>query len=216
LICGGQGHQLDEVYANISAYYTRKVSTYGATPLGVDWSCALTQELRFVQLLKLCSFAAPFSLNDLGCGYGALLSFLSRYHADIQVDYLGIDFSPAMIRRARRLSRGSSRARFVVGAISPRIADYSVASGIFNVQLDQPLDLWEHFVSKTLGDLHAHSRRGFAVNFIGLGPQADASRPGLYRTPAEPWMQYCEQKLGSSVELVANYGLREFTLVVRN
>jgi hypothetical protein len=28
--------------------------------------------MRFVQLLKLRDFMSPFSLNDLGCGYGAL------------------------------------------------------------------------------------------------------------------------------------------------
>ena len=84
---------LDSVYGAIENYYTAKVSRHGATPLGVDWTCIATQELRFVQLLKLCEFAAPFSLNDLGCGYGALLAYLAKRHASAAIDYLGIDLS---------------------------------------------------------------------------------------------------------------------------
>jgi SAM-dependent methyltransferase len=212
------GHELEiaQLYATIADYYTQKIRRYGATPLGVDWSCIPTQELRFVQLLKLCDFRSPFSLNDLGCGYGALLSYLSEHHVDTEIDYLGVDLSAAMVRRARRLWRNSSRAKFVIGETSPRFADYSVASGIFNVQLDQPIHRWERFVAKTLGDMRARSRRGFAVNFIGPLPAAFVPRAGLYRTPPQPWMQYCERELDSSVELVANYGLREFTLLIRN
>lgn len=94
---------LAPVHAGIAAYYSAKVAKYGATPLGVDWSCVPTQELRFVQLLKLCDFGSPFSFNDLGCGYGALIAYLDRRHAECAVDYLGIDLSEAMLRRARRL-----------------------------------------------------------------------------------------------------------------
>jgi SAM-dependent methyltransferase len=208
-------HQLRQVYAAINAYYTKKISKYGATPLGVDWSCVPTQELRFVQLLKLCNFSSAFSLNDLGCGYGALVSYLALRHPDTEVDYLGIDLSTAMIRRAKRLWQSKNRARFVVDETSPRIADYSVASGIFNVKLDQPIDGWESFITKTLIDMQAFSRYGFAVNFMAPCSPGDSPQPSLYRSPAEPWIRFCEQELGLSVELLTAYGLREFTLLVR-
>jgi SAM-dependent methyltransferase len=216
LVCGGSDCELAPVYASISAYYTEKVGRYGATPLGVDWSCIPTQELRFVQLLKLCSFAAPLSVNDLGCGYGALLAYLGKRHADAEVDYLGIDLSPAMLRRARRLWRNHGHAKFVVAHMSPRIADYSVASGIFNVKLDQPIDRWERFIARTLSDMKECSRYGFAVNFKVHCPPSDAPRSELYHTLAEPWICYCKWELGLSVELVTAYGLREFTLLARN
>ena len=93
---------LEPVRARIEAYYGDKVARHGATPRGVDWTCVPTQELRFVQLLSLCDFSRPFSLNDLGCGYGALTGFISLFHPQAEVDYLGVDLSRAMIRRARR------------------------------------------------------------------------------------------------------------------
>jgi SAM-dependent methyltransferase len=206
---------LAEVRASIACYYTRKVSRHGATPLGVDWSCVPSQELRFVQLLKLCNFSAPCSLNDVGCGYGALLAYLARHHAATDIDYLGIDLSPVMVRHAKRLWRNRSRTKFMVGDVSPRVADYSVASGIFNVKLDQPVDRWKRFVAQTLTDMHKCSRYGFAVNFMAPRAPACAAQLELYRTSAEPWIRYCEEELGSPVELLSAYGLREFTLLVR-
>jgi len=207
--------ELAEVYASIERYYSAKIKTFGPTPHGADWNSFITQEVRFVQLLKLCDFSAPFALNDVGCGYGALWSYLTRYHADACVDYLGFDVSPAMVCQADSLRRDLSRASFLVASASPRVADYSVASGTFNVKLDQPFDRWERFIGKTLLEMHATSRRGFAVNF--MTPQASDRAPQeLYRTTPEPWTRYCEKEFGSSVEVLADYGLREFTLLIRH
>jgi SAM-dependent methyltransferase len=207
--------RLGEVYATIEKYYSRKVAKYGATPRGVDWTCLATQELRFVQLLKLCDFATAFSLNDLGCGYGALVAYLAKYHADTQVDYLGVDLSAGMVRRAQRLQQQYRTVGFMRGSVSPRIADYSVASGIFNVKLHQSAECWEHFVRKTLVDMHATSGRGFAVNFMAPLAPGQPSQIELYRASPGTWAAHCEQELGCSVEVLQDYGMREFTLLVR-
>jgi SAM-dependent methyltransferase len=209
------GTDLAAVHAAIAEYYTAKVRKFGATPLGVDWTCVPTQEMRFVQLLKLCDFTAPFSLNDVGCGYGALLSYLDWRHGDCAVDYLGLDLSQAMLRQARRLWRNRPNVAFALGGASPRVADYSVASGIFNVQQDQPLDLWETFVATTLDHLHRTSSRGFAVNFMRRSSPQGKTREGLYCTEPERWTNYCAAEFGARSEIIEDYGLREFTLIVR-
>src|ERR1700677_1839008 len=157
--------ELDRVFQSVETYYTGKLVEYGATPMGVDWSCQATQWLRFVQLLKLCTFDTPFSLNDLGCGYGELAVFLHQRHPQASVDYLGIDLAPAMVQRARRRHRGEQGTRFAVGRTCQRRAHYSVASGIMNVMLGYPLPVWEEFVRGILNEMHSSSLRGFAVNF---------------------------------------------------
>jgi SAM-dependent methyltransferase len=209
---------LSGVYSKIEAYYSARVAKYGATPLGVDWSCQATQGLRFVQLLKLCDFSAPFSLNDIGCGYGALATFLAARYPDSKIDYLGLDLSRNMIRRARRRFSRSGH-RFVVGVASPRIADYSVASGIMNVNCSFSRAVWEGFVATTLREMRRMSRHGFSVNFISdapnAGTSADHSVDILYRTNPEPWVRYCERELGCCVETIDDYGMKEFTLLVR-
>jgi len=213
-VCHDLDDDITEVYGSINCYYTRRVSRYGATPLGVDWSCVPTQELRFVQLMKLGDFPAFFTLNDLGCGYGALLAYLAKRHHEAKINYLGIDLSPAMVRRAKRLWGNQKDAKFVVGHASPRIADYSLASGIFNVKLEQPLARWERFIALTLADMAATSRQGFAVNFLAPRP-GGARHSTLYRAPAEPWIHFCERELGYSAKLLTNYGLQEYTLLLR-
>ena len=206
---------LAPLHADIERYYTQKVLTHGASPLGVDWTCQPTQELRFVQLLKLCDFRQPFSLNDVGCGYGALMAFLVKRHRGAEVDYLGTDLSQAMIDQAKPSPRPSMRSQFLVTGSIPRVADYSVASGIFNVKLNQPTACWTLFIQQVLAGMHAASRLGFAVNFLApLGPDMQAI-PELYRVSPDVWIRHCERQFGAKVELVEGYGMREFTLLVR-
>ena len=206
--------ELTGIYTGIAAYYSAKIARFGATPSGVDWTCQATQEMRFVQLLKLCDFTSPFSLNDLGCGYGALIAYLDRRHDDCAVDYLGIDVSEAMVRRARRLWRDRGNAAFALGHASPRMADYAVASGIFNVAQDQPRHDWERFVAASLDDLHGTTRRGFAVNFMKR-PAGATARHGLYTTETALWARYCAARFNATAEVRDGYGLMEFTLIVR-
>lgn len=206
------------LYSDIDAYYSARVARYGATPLGVDWSCQATQSLRFVQLLKICDFSVPLSLNDIGCGYGALAAFLAMRHSETKIDYLGVDLARAMVDRARRRFSAPDR-RFVVRTSSPRIADYSVASGVMNVSLGYSRSTWEDFVARILREMKETSRRGFSVNFMTdatpPGKTAVLSADGLYRTSPQRWIRYCERDLGCSVETITGYGMREFTLLVR-
>jgi SAM-dependent methyltransferase len=205
---------LTGAHGRIASYYTETVTLFGATPRGVDWACQATQEMRFVQLLKLCDLSRPFSLNNIGCGYGALAAFLARRHPTAQVDYLGIDLAELMIQRARLRYRGNPDRRFVVGDTPPRRADYSVASGVINVQLDMALNVWENFVAETLRTMHRTSRLGFAVNFLEES-HSGAALSGLYRTAPDPWVQFCRGSLGCTADVVRGYGMREFTVLFR-
>lgn len=215
-VTGSPAPLLGTLYDDIDRYYTRKIERHGPTPLGVDWSCVPTQEMRFVQLLKVCQFHSPFTLNDIGCGYGALLAYLSRRHRSKIIDYVGIDLSAAMIAHARRLWQRRARTQFLVSNTSPRVADYSIASGIFNVRLQQPLILWTEFIATVLADMHANSRYGFAVNFLSPVPATATNIPELYRVAPEVWQAHCERVLGAKVEVVCGYGMKEFTLLVQN
>ncbi|HUR90084.1 MAG TPA: class I SAM-dependent methyltransferase [Ramlibacter sp.] len=207
---------LAPLHSRIERYYSAKIERHGPTPPGVDWSCEPTQQLRFVQLLRLCDFQADFSLDDWGCGYGALLGFIGKRHPDTHVDYLGIDLSASMIEQARKLWRRKRNAVFETGERSPRVADYAVASGIFNVRIDEPLALWEQFVEHTLRAMALSTRRGFAVNFLAPLPEGMEGKPQLYRPAASRWAEFCERDLGMKVTRLERYGMREFTLLVRH
>lgn len=202
--------------SRIAHYFTTKIERHGPTAAGVDWPCEPTQRLRFVQLLRLSNWREPCSLDDWGCGYGALLRFLRERHPESSVDYLGIDLSGAMIGSATKLWRRERHARFRVGECSPRVADYAVASGVFNVRIDEPLPLWEDFVATTLRQMAARTRIGFAANFLAPLPEGLDGKRELYRPPPAKWVEFCERELGARVTLLDRYGMREFTLLARH
>lgn len=203
------------MYQMVEGYYASKLARYGATPLGVDWSCAPTQELRFVKLLNVCDFGAPFSLNDIGCGYGALLGFLRRRHRSPPVDYLGLDLSEDMISQARALWTNCSRSRFAIGHEVDRIADYSVASGVFNVKLYTATDEWEDFIEHILDHMKATSRNGFAANFLKALPNQCDGPAELYRSHSDRWLKYCHARYSNQVDILEHHAGREFTMLVR-
>lgn len=208
------GSQLDFVCSAVGGYYAAKLAGYGATPRGVDWACKTTQSLRFTQLLRLCPTDAPFSLIDLGCGYGALATFLAKHRSAAGVKYLGIDLSPEMVRRGRRLHADDGNVRFVAGRTVPETSDYVVASGIMNVMMGFSLLTWEKFVSTMLVDMNRMSKIGFAVNFLKK-PGDPSQRGQLYCTTPGKWARFCERELGRSIEIVDDYGMQEFTLLAR-
>ncbi|MBX3655080.1 MAG: methyltransferase [Ramlibacter sp.] len=171
--------------------------------------------MRFVQLMKICDWSVPFSINDLGCGYGALLSLVAERWPTATLDYLGVDLAPAMITAARRRWKRRHGTQFEIGSRSPRTADYSVASGLFNVKLDHPQDSWLHFVRTTLRQLHATSRKGFAVNFLAASSGVEFA-PELFATNSSDWENFCRNDLDAVVQTIDDYGMREFTLLVRH
>ena len=190
----------DRARRAVARYYSATARRHGATPAGVDWASAEGQALRFAMLLRLCDLTGPFSLNDIGCGYGALLTYLRHRHPAAEIDYLGSDLSAAMIALA-------PPGPFVQGGAAPRPADYAVASGIFNVMPPACQD-WEAVIARTLAEMASSVRRGFAVNLM-----TPRDEPRLYGTRPDPWVRHCAA-LGARVEVLAGYGLAEFTLLV--
>lgn len=198
---------------DVASYYTEKLSQHGETPRGVDWNSADGQRLRFAQLLKLVDGVEQFSLLDLGCGYGALIDELSTRQA--RFEYLGLDVSEEMVEAARRRYGAHPHVRFEVGARVAEPLDYAVASGIFNVRMHRTAAEWADYVVETLDVLHAASRRGFAFNCLTSYSDPERQRPDLhYADPCELFHR-CKQHYGRNVALLHDYGLYEFTIIVR-
>jgi len=200
---------LDEV-AN---YYSEKLAQHGETPLGVDWNGEESQILRFEQLCKVINRNEAFSLNDLGCGYGALFDFLSdRYQ---RFSYLGVDVSASMVRAAEQRLAGRPHARFITAAQPNGAADFSVASGIFNVRLGRTDADWLAYLQATLDVLDGCSRHGFAFNCLTSYSDADKMRDYLYYADPCAVFDYCKRHYSRNVALLHDYQLYEFTILVR-
>jgi SAM-dependent methyltransferase len=202
-------HQICE---DVRDYYTDKIQTYGAVAQGVDWNSQESQELRFEQLIKICS-GDSFSLIDYGCGYGHLLEFISRKKSDIT--YIGYDLSSEMIAKSATMHSNLTRATFYsdVQQLSP--ADFTIASGIFNVKLSHSDDLWQDYVIETLKIFDNLSKNGFAFNILTSYSDKEFMRENLYYADPCFYFDFCKRHFSKNIALLHDYGLYEFTILVR-
>lgn len=199
--------------ASVAEYYTRRLQAHGATPQGVDWNSEAAQTRRFEQLLKIGGPGEAFSLNDYGCGYGALLGYLRA--RGWTGAYQGYDVSPEMIARATQLHAGDTRCAFTTEPSDLTAQDYCIASGIFNVRLNLPDPLWREYVLATLSELDALSQRGFSFNALTSYSDPERMRPDLHYADPASLFDHCMRRYSRQVALLHDYGLFEFTVLVR-
>jgi SAM-dependent methyltransferase len=198
----------------VERYYTGKFEQHGPTAQGVDWNSEDSQQLRFEQLLRvLAGPTEPFSLNDYGCGYGALADYLAAKGYDFR--YVGFDISATMRDHARKKHVGDPRIALVDDERALEPADYTVASGIFNVKLDVPDPAWAAYVEKTIGRIAALSRRGFAFNMLTSYSDPELMRADLFYADPRHYFDLCKQAYARNVALLHDYGLYEFTLIAK-
>ena len=120
---------MKKIHKNISKYFTDKIKKYGATPQGVDWNSNQSIFIRFENLSKILDFKKT-SVNDIGCGYGKFIEYLGNNIN--KIDYAGYDISKEMINVARKLYPQNNF--FQISHLNEiKSADFSIASGIFNV-----------------------------------------------------------------------------------
>lgn len=202
-----------KIHDEVADYYTAKLTKFGPNPRGVDWNGEEGQFLRFKQLAKVIREPSGFSLNDLGCGYGALLDFLASEYQ--KFFYHGIDISSKMVASARLRYAGWPDARFTTAALPPSQADYGVASGIFNVRLGWDDDEWRDYLRSTLDTLDQTSLKGFAFNCLTSYSDEDKMRNDLYYADPGNLFDLCKKHYSKNVALLHDYGLYEFTIIVR-
>lgn len=203
----------DSIRSEAAAYYSSKLATHGPTSKGVDWNGTGSHELRHRQFLRLLEGDRDASVIDLGCGFGDFFRFLraERHHGP----FIGYDVAPSMIAEAARL-HGEVGCRWLVGGEPSETADYAVASGIFNVKGSVPVEAWERYMFDTVDALARAGRRGFAFNVLSLSSDPERRAAHLFYADAAGILAHCLRRYGRSVALLQDYGLYEFTVIVRH
>lgn len=201
----------NDIYREVSDYYSKKLEEHGATPKGVDWNSDAGQTLRFEQLCKVIQ-DDRFSIADLGCGYGALFSHLQVRHQDFS--YLGVDVSASMIEVASN-NNARMNAKFMQSEKIEMPFDYVVASGIFNVKLNRSDPEWLEYIKATLSHINSVSRKGFSFNCLTSYSDPERIRNDLYYANPCMLFDFCKKQFSRDVALLHDYGLYEFTIIVR-
>lgn len=197
----------------MAQYYSEKLRAHGVTPQGVDWNSDDSQQLRFSQLLLVMQDGPrePLVL-DYGCGYGALAQRLIAAGAPFR--YVGFDVCTPMVVQAREDLR-DPRCSFTDREDELPVADYTVASGIFNVRLQASPEQWRAHVAKTIDALAQHSSGGFAFNMLTRYADAQKLRDYLYYADPGEYFKLCKQSWSRNVALLHHYDLYEFTILVK-
>jgi SAM-dependent methyltransferase len=202
------------ILSEVAAYYASKLEAHGSTPQGVDWNGTDSHEQRHRQFLRLLDGSPNASVIDLGCGFGDFLRFLRA--AGHRGRFIGYDIAPSMIEKAREIYGEGDDRLWRIGAEPAEVADFAIASGILNVKGDVPNDVWTHYVHQTIDILARAGRHGFAFNVLSMSSDPDRRRPNLYYADPTSILAHCLSRYGRSVALLQDYGLYEFTIVVRH
>ena len=202
-----------KILENINHYYTDKIKMHGATPKGVDWNGEDSQFVRFEQLSKIIN-KDIFSINDIGCGYGKYFEFLQNRFSNF--NYYGFDLSQEMINNAKSLYSNMGGGFMQVDNLKNiEKADYSVASGIFSVKMEHNESEWLSYILATLEEMNEKSIKGFSFNMLTKYSEKEYMRDNLYYADPLFIFDYCKRNFSKQVALLHDYGLYEFTILVK-
>lgn len=198
--------------SKVKKLYDKSIVEHGIDPRSVGWTKAGTQELRFKKLMEVVDNRKnPFSLNELGCGYGELYNYCLREGFPV-ARYSGYDISEKMLEAAKKHLGNSHKIELFNNPVLKSKADYSVTSGIFNVRFDQTRVEWKNYVLKTLHNLYEFSGKGFSFNL--LTKYVDYEEDHLFYADPNEFFDYCKRKFSKKVNLLHDYDLFEWTMIV--
>jgi SAM-dependent methyltransferase len=201
------------IIQQVRQYYEGKLADHGRTARGVDWNSEESQRLRFRELLRVLDGDRAASVNDYGCGYGALAGYLREQ--GYAGEYQGFDVSPTMVAAARETYGSVPACRFTSNRAELTPAMYTVASGIFNVKQTAGAEEWRAYVLATIADLVSLSTRGCAFNVLTSYSDRERRRPDLYYADPLELFDYCKRHVSKRVALLHDTPLYEFTVIVR-
>lgn len=201
------------ILEQVRSFYGARFAEHGATAKGVDWKDEASHNLRHRQFLRLLEDHPQAFVLDLGCGFGDFFRFLRQN--GFAGRYIGYDLVPSMIEHAIRAYGQSADVQWRVGASPEEAADFAFASGIFNVKQTTSDTAWKAYVLSTIDVLARSSRMGFGFNVLSLSSDPERRRPDLYYADPVETLSYCLGRFGRSVALLQDYGLYEFTVLMR-
>lgn len=207
--------EINKTLINLKSFFDQRAILYGPVFQSVDWNSLERQYAIFNQLLKIwVNPKDSSSILDFGCGYGALLDYISSKNFNFN-NYLGYDISQIMIDNALKTHCQQPNIFFSTEAKYLCQADYVIASGIISMKMDSEDAEWEEYIFKTLSQLWELSKKGLAFNSLTIYSDLKKMRPDLYYGDPCRIFDFCKKHFSKNVALLHDYELYEFTILVR-
>jgi SAM-dependent methyltransferase len=205
---------VDDALKGLQQFFDHKIREHGTSARGVDWKNEEAQFLRFEQLMKVVRDRSErFSIIDYGCGYGALIDYLDA--AGFLYDYIGYDFTPAVIEAAQEKYGRLPNVRFTTELAALQPADYVVSSGVMNMKINASDEEWEAHVRQVIDTQWRLCTRAIAFNCLTSYSDPEYMRPDLYYGSPLAYFDHCKRHLSRNVALLHDYGTYDWTMIVR-
>ena len=208
--------KIKEIEKDLMGYYKSNLDNYGPGAMGVGWKNEMAQQIRFEQLAKIIGAESNFSINDMGCGVGDFYNYLSGKSYGY-FDYYGYDMLEPMLALAKVKFAGEKNIRWtrIDNARDLYTADYTVASGIFNLKYAIEESEWLNYIIDALGHINKKSSRGFAFNVLTAYADKELMREHLYYSDPLFFFDLCKKHFSKNVALLHDYYEYDFTILVR-
>ena len=201
---------------DIRRFFKDELKKHGASAKGVGWKDDAAQNIRFEELIRIIKPEKPFTLNDLGCGAGDILQLLElRFKG--QYTYHGFDMLQEMVTVATERYAKQLKVHFSLlnDYHAMPIADYTIASGIFNVKNSSEDAQWLDYILDTIGVMSRASAKGFAFNALTSYSDKELMRSDLFYSDPLVLFDYCKKHFSKNVAILHDYGIYDFTILVR-
>jgi SAM-dependent methyltransferase len=207
--------EIPDILSAVVNSYDCSINKYGPTHRAVAWQNAERQQRRFQIFFGLLSYDNDrdnISINDLGCGYGAMFNTFQALPQFRDGTYFGYDISKSMIDAARKNIQ-DPRAIFINSHYATEKADYSFVSGTYNMKMAASDGEWQEYVKENLVQLWSKTR--ISLGFNMLNTQSPLRLRTLFYADPIYFVRFCKKYLSDKVRMIDLLHPNEFVILIR-
>ncbi|MDH3629361.1 MAG: class I SAM-dependent methyltransferase [Acidobacteriota bacterium] len=193
-------------------HYLELFNKHGDDPQALSYRDGPTQIERFHRLsLAFADMKEPFSVHEVGCGLGHYGDYLKRHHP--LATYSGSDIIETFVDHCReRFPDDTFHHRDLVADNVAERYDWVMLSGLFNLKLAQPRDVWQDFVWQMLTEMYRLCRHGIGCNFVTSYVDEGRERSEIFYQDPRTLIDFATRHLSRHVEYDGAGPLYDYTV----
>ena len=199
----------------IADSYEWSINKYGPIHRAAAWRDGKRQQRRFdifAGLLACDTNRDNITINDLGCGYGAMFNTYKNLPQFNNGRYFGYDISRAMINAAK-IKIKDPRAYFFLTHEATHNADYSFVSGTYNMKMAADEDKWLKYIEQSIRQLWSKTKISMGFNMLNIcSPHREST---LYYADPNYFLDFCQKNLKGTVRMIDLLHPNEFVIFIR-
>ena len=179
--------------------YSKRFLKYHNTPKGVFWNSKLSQDLRLNIILDKIldnTKVDPFTIADIGCGYGRLFEIIRERNLESRIRYSGFDINKKFISFCKS-NKKFGNANFYVDTQPHHNFDYIVMSGTYNLTPTNNIKLFEEYLRQNLKS--NWNKVSKAMIFNCLISRERIIKNKLYYTEISWIKKFCEEHFNKPI-----------------